>query len=334
MNSSKLMGYVTAAILFLVVLFCISLFLGKVNSDIATVMFILTLISFTYWLIDKLWHKPKRIKEAKAVEAQIRTSYEGKATQEEIDQKVRLAITPILVQPWWIEWTAGFFWVILILFVVRSFWIEPYRIPSGSMMPTLENGDFILVKKYEYGLRLPIINQKILEFNKPQRGDVVVFDSPTENLILIKRVIGLPGDVISYKDKQLTINGELIALEEITPYLDTLEETSPVVVPQFQEVIDDNAHAILRRPYNPWTDHLGPGVPGFKGLETQFENCTYHLADFTCTVPEGYYFMMGDNRDRSLDSRYWGFVPENNIIGRAFFIWLNISKMNRIGAFH
>ena len=330
------MGTITAGILVLIFAYAVVLFMGKAPGDIATVMLILTVISFAYWLYDKLVLKPRRVKEALAVGEQIRAAHEG-ADSDVVEQKIRHAVAPILLQPWWIEWTAGFFWVIFIVFMVRSFWIEPYRIPSGSMMPTLEDGDFILVKKYEYGLTFPVFNWQMTEFRKPGRGEVVVFDSPTENLVLIKRIIGVPGDVIVYHDKQLTINGELIPLTKIDDYLNTVDLADssgrPYLVPQYIEEIDGISHEILRRPYVPYQDDLGIRERGFSGLASQFENCTYRGPDFTCHVPEGHYFMMGDNRDKSLDSRYWGFVPEKNIIGRAFFIWLNMGKLKRIGSF-
>lgn len=328
------MGNITAILLLAILAYGVALFLGKVSGDIATMMLILTVVSFVYWLYEKLFLKPRRVKEALAVEAKIRAAHENLAP-EALEQKIRHTVAPILLSPWWIEWTAGFFWVILIVFTVRSFLFEPYRIPSDSMMPTLENGDFILVKKYEYGIRLPVLNQQVVEFKKPGRGEVVVFDSPIEKLVLIKRIVGLPGDTIVYRNKQLTINGELIALTKVDQYLNTLTRNGvPVLEPQYKEELGGIPHHILRHSYVPFRDSLGPGSRGFSGLASQLENCTYQGADFTCRVPEGHYFMMGDNRDNSLDSRYWGFVPEENIIGRAFFIWLNVKKLNRIGGFN
>ncbi|MGL4668476.1 MAG: signal peptidase I [Saezia sp.] len=333
MDQSKLMSNITAVVLLAILAYGIALYFGVLIGDISTVMLLLTVVSFVYWVFDKFMLKPQRMKKAKTVEAQIRAANENVAP-ELLEQKIRHATDNILLPPWWIEWTAGFFWVILIVFTVRSFLFEPYRIPSDSMMPTLENGDFILVKKYEYGLKFPVINWQMAEFRKPGRGEVIVFDSPVEKLVLIKRIIGLPGDLIVYRDKQLTINGELVPLTKIDQYLNTLEERGPVLEPQFKEDLGDISHNILRRPYVAWRDNLGPGVRGFSGLPAQIENCTYQGPNFTCRVPEGYYFMMGDNRDYSLDSRYWGFVPEKNIIGRAFYIWLNVKKFNRIGKFN
>lgn len=332
MNSSKLMSRITAVILVGFILYIAALAFGALNGDITVVLLLLTVITFVYWLYDKVTLKPKRIKEALALEAQIRAQNKG-LDEQALSAKVNEAKSDVLMPPWWIEWTAGFFWVIFIVFTVRSFIIEPYRIPSGSMMPTLEAGDFILVSKSSYGIRLPVINTQIVEFSKPERGDVVVFNSPVENLILIKRIVGLPGDRIVYQDKQLTINGELISLTQIDDYLNT-EGRVARLDPQYAEQLGPDGHNILRHPYGP-----GDNITTSEGYRRYYaerlfpENCTYRGADFTCIVPEGHYFMMGDNRDFSLDSRYWGFVPEENIIGKAFFIWLNVGKFSRIGSF-
>ena len=217
----------------------------------------------------------------------------------------------------------GFFPVILVVFVLRSFLVEPYKIPSGSMTPTLLTGDFILVNKFTYGIRLPVINKKVIELNSPHRGDVMVFRYPVDPALdYIKRVVGLPGDRITYFDKQLKINGKNVVQDKDEPYLGT----GLYYTPRFQEQLGEVRHAIL----------LDRETEAAIGPITQFphmENCHYNANGVECVVPPGHYFMMGDNRDNSQDSRYWGFVPDENIVGRAFFVWFNFSDLKRIGSF-
>jgi signal peptidase I len=230
-----------------------------------------------------------------------------------------------LRQPWWLEYTASFFPVIAAVFLLRSFVIEPFKIPSGSMIPTLQIGDFILVNKYTYGIRLPIVNKKIVELNQPQRGDVMVFRYPKdESMDYIKRVIGVPGDVVKYDNKRLTVNGQPATYAPQSDYLDGERLTYSK---QYQETLGNVTHNILNDADRP-AYVSGPDDFPFR------ENCTYNQTGFTCKVPAGHYFMMGDNRDNSADSRYWGFVPDKNIVGKAFFIWMNLGDLKRIGAFH
>ena len=221
-------------------------------------------------------------------------------------------------EPWWIEYPKSFFPVILIVFLLRSFLVEPFKIPSSSMRPTLEVGDFILVNKFTYGIRLPIVEKKIIDINQPQRGDVLVFRYPLDpSLDYIKRVIGVPGDEVTYRNKQLIINGTPQALKPDGSY-SYLEGTLAFVTTQrFQETIGDRTHDVAHLTDAPPV-RMG-GVRTFPGRE----NCVYNESGFTCRVPTGSYFMMGDNRDNSEDSRYWGFVPDDHIRGKAFFIWWN-----------
>ena len=227
-------------------------------------------------------------------------------------------------EPLWVEWGASFFPVILIVFVLRSFLFEPFKIPSGSMIPTLLVGDFILVNKFAYGIRLPVINTKIIEVGTPQRGDIMVFRYPEDpSLDYIKRVVGLPGDTVSYQNKRLTINGEPVSEEKAADYL---HPERLYYSEQYLEKLGNVEHKMLND-----TD-----APVFIPDASNFpyrENCTYNANGVVCTVPPGHYFMMGDNRDNSRDSRAWGFVPEQNIVGKAFFIWLNFSDLGRIGSF-
>jgi signal peptidase I len=227
--------------------------------------------------------------------------------------------------PWWVEYGASFFPVILVVFFLRSFLVEPFKIPSGSMIPTLLVGDFILVNKFTYGIRLPVINKKIIPVNEPQRGDVMVFRYPADPSVdYIKRVVGLPGDRVEYFDKKLKINGEEVPRKADGDYLhpDRLYYT-----PRYLEKLGQVEHAIL----------IEPQAPVFVPQALDFprrEDCTYTGSGVACIVPPGHYFMMGDNRDASSDSRVWGFVPEANIVGKAFFIWFNFKDLKRLGSFH
>jgi signal peptidase I len=205
-----------------------------------------------------------------------------------------------------IEYSRSFFPVLLFVLVIRSFVFEPFRIPSGSMMPTLLEGDFIFVKKYAYGLRLPVTETKFIETGDPKRGDVIVFRLPSDPSInYIKRVVGLPGDTIVYERQRLTINGEVIDLKP--------GESASARVPVFVENLDGRVHDIL------------------------VTNPEFSTRDGIYRVPDGHYFVMGDNRDRSKDSRFIGAIPEKYLVGEAVRIWMhfvpwNMPDWGRIGA--
>jgi len=213
--------------------------------------------------------------------------------------------------------------VIALVFFLRSFLYEPFKIPSSSMVPTLMVGDLILVNKFAYGIRLPIIDKKIIEVGQPKRGDVMVFRYPENpSLDYIKRVIGVPGDKITYKNKRLEVNGKEMSYEPLPEYLD--EHLN--YWKQLRENLDGVKHNILIDDNHPPYVAYPHDFPGR-------ELCSYDSEGFTCTVPSGKYFMMGDNRDNSEDSRYWGFVPDQNIVGKAFFVWMNFGDLKRIGSF-
>lgn len=235
------------------------------------------------------------------------------------------SLTPV-ADPWYVEYSKSFFPVILLVFSVRSFLVEPFKIPSGSMMPTLLAGDYILVNKFTYGIRVPILNQVIVPMQSPQRGDVFVFHYPPEPTIdYIKRVVGLPGDKIQYRDKQLTINGQVVNLDFIAAYpytLNTNEATGdsrPVAVTasQLSEQLGNVKHDVL---IHDIMNQYSLGSLGDRLMQGE-----------TITVPEGQYFAMGDNRDNSSDSRVWGFVSDQHLVGRAFLIWFNFDQWQRIG---
>jgi signal peptidase I len=227
-------------------------------------------------------------------------------------------------QPWWVEYSVSFFPVILVVFTLRSFLVEPFKIPSGSMIPTLLIGDFILVNKFAYGIRLPVANVKIIDVGSPKRGDVMVFRYPADpSLDYIKRVVGLPGDRIEYRDKELRVNGAPVPRRQLGDY-ESRERLQ--YFPRYLETFDGAEHEII----------LEKEAPGFVGRVMDFGhsgNCDYNSGGLACTVPAGHYFMMGDNRDNSSDSRVWGFVPDANIVGKAFFIWLNLNELGRFGTF-
>jgi signal peptidase I len=230
--------------------------------------------------------------------------------------------------PAWIEYPVSFFPVILIVFMLRSFLVEPFKIPSGSMLPTLLIGDFILVNKFTYGIRLPIVNVKLVDINQPQRGDVMVFRYPEDpSLDYIKRIVGVPGDVVEYRDKRLTINGKTAAQTDDGTY--SYSEAGPglnyVFARRLKEQLNAQEHSILVQADIPPVH--ASGVKQFPHRD----DCVYNESGFRCTVPAGNYFTMGDNRDSSSDSRYWGFVPDRNVVGRAFLIWWNFDEFGRIG---
>jgi len=258
----------------------------------ALFLFILLAVTGLVWLVDKYFLRTKRQKEAR--------------------------------QPWWVEYSISFFPVILAVFLLRSFLVEPFKIPSGSMIPTLLVGDFILVNKFAYGIRLPVINEKVIEIGTPQRGDVMVFRFPEDpSLDYIKRIVGVPGDKVSYVNKRLSINGVELPLKADGEYLHKERMTYSR---RYLERTGDHEHAILVE------DDAPASIPFVKQFPFR-ENCTYNSEGLSCTVPPGHYFLMGDNRDNSSDSRVWGFVPDANIVGKAFFIWFNFSEPSRFGSF-
>ncbi len=258
----------------------------------ALFLLLLLLVTGLVCLVDFVWLRKKRDRQAK--------------------------------EPWWVEYSVSFFPVILIVFLLRSFLFEPFKIPSGSMIPTLLVGDFILVNKFTYGIRLPVINQKIVTLGTPERGDVMVFRYPDDpSLDYIKRVVGLPGDRVEYKDKRVSVNGQRLPVKQIDDYL---SRERMQFSRRYVETLGAREHEIL----------IEEDAPSFMPQGRTFPlsgNCNYNTASLSCTVPPGHYFVMGDNRDNSSDSRVWGFVPDGNIVGKAFFIWLNLNELGRFGSF-
>ncbi|MGH8119575.1 MAG: signal peptidase I [Gammaproteobacteria bacterium] len=250
------------------------------NFDFAALLVLLTFLSGAIWLGDTMFFARHRSVAVPKREGQ--------------DDTGAAVATPLLV-----DYARSFFPIFLFVLVLRSFIAEPFRIPSASMMPTLLIGDFILVNKYDYGIRLPVINLKIIQNKTPQRGDIIVFRYPQDPKIpFIKRVVGLPGDHIAYYDKMVHINGNPVQQMEPESYQGAGAGKIMDGVSRRLEQLGSIKHDILVEP---------------AGYSSEFEG----------VVPPGQYFVLGDNRDNSRDSRYWGYVPDANLIGRAFMIWMN-----------
>ena len=325
------MGLLTGVLYGVLAVYLGGWYLGKWTGNFSLLLFILSLVTLAYWLAERFHFAPQRRAAARRLEEQEATRRSQLAAQgiTKVDTDTAPARESLLMQPWWLDWTAGLFPVILAVFLLRSFLFEPFKIPSGSMIPTLLVGDLILVNKYHYGVRLPVINKKIIANHDPKRGDVMVFRFPRDTSIdYIKRVVGVPGDEISFRNQKLYVNGQPAPLEALPPP-GFYDETTLRYYPEFKEKLGDVEHRILvdpnaQRPFGPEGAYAFP----------YRENCRYSAEGVTCKVPEGHYFMMGDNRDNSEDSRFWGFVPDENIVGRAFFVWMNFGNPKRIGSFH
>ena len=327
----KFMPTVTSLVLGAFVAYCAAWYFNAVQSNFSLILFIATILTGIYWVLERLIFLPGRAKAAATIESQAVARQAELAkmgiSQTEVHAKEMTASKEIVLQqPWWLDWTAGLFPVICVVFLLRSFLFEPFKIPTGSMIPTLWVGDLILVNKYHYGVRLPVINKKIIDVNQPARGDVMVFRYPPDpNVDYIKRVVGVPGDEVSYLNKELRVNGQVVPRAKLPDFFD---ETQTTYIPQYEERLPgmSKPHKLLIYP----NATLG-NSPLLKF--PHFENCNYSIEGVSCKVPAGHYFMMGDNRDNSQDSRYWGFVPEQNIVGKAFYVWMNFGNLRRIGSF-
>ena len=322
------MSTLTAALYGALVIYLGGWFLGYWTGNFSLLLFVLTVVTLGFWLAERFHFRPRREAAAVALAQNHATRRAELARMgiARVDGDVAEGQQRLLMQPWWLDWTAGLFPVILIVFLLRSFLFEPFKIPSGSMVPTLLVGDLILVNKFHYGIRLPVLNKKIVANHAVARGDVVVFRYPVDpRLDYIKRVVGLPGDEVAYLNQKLTINGKPVDTQSLGEHYD---DDSLSYAPMYSEHLGNVDHRIrvdLRRNGNYGADpHQFPDA----------QNCRYSPEGVVCKVPAGHYFMMGDNRDNSMDSRYWGFVPDENIVGRAFFVWMNFGNLGRIGAFH
>ena len=261
--------------------------------DFSFYLFVAVVFTGIVWLIDKWILAPKRSE----------IIHESTLHHEGVDIS-RKGQEPVIV-----EYSKSFFPVLLIVFLLRGFVVEPFRIPSGSMLPSLYIGDFILVNKFAYGIKLPVLNKKIIDMGEPARGDIVVFRYPRDpNLDYIKRVIGLPGDKISYYNKVLYVNGKPIARDFVGQY----KGPGQTFANEYIEKLQGAEHSVLLMPARP------------NNLQGDY------------IVPEDMFFVMGDNRDNSNDSRVWGPVPKSNLVGKAFMIWMHFSDelhLDRIGNF-
>ncbi|MAZ88148.1 MAG: signal peptidase I [Cellvibrionaceae bacterium] len=263
------------------------------DINLPLILVLLVFVSGLVWLYDLVFLAAKRQAAIDAVDSQFD---QAQLDEESKQQVYRQAKEVAAREPLAVEYSKSFFPVLLIVLVLRSFIAEPFQIPSGSMIPTLKIGDFILVNKFTYGIRLPVIRNKIIDVNEPERGDVMVFFPPHRpDTYYIKRVIGMPGDEVRYVNNVLFINGE----KQPQKLLASL----PPGNPQFQllkETVGDVEHDMRK--------HVVPGRLSINGR---------------WVVPEGHYFMMGDNRDNSSDSRDWGPVSQDAIVGKAFAVWMH-----------
>lgn len=261
------------------------------NLDFPTLLVAATFFTGIAWAIDTLVLAPQRRRKAAAL---VQRGAAPESNQ----------ILTTLKESTFVEYCKSFFPVLLAVLLLRSFLVEPFRIPSNSMMPTLLTGDFILVNKYAYGIRLPVLNRKVVELGEPERGDVVVFRYPRDPSVdYIKRIVGLPGDRVGYYNKIVYINGEPVGQVPAGVFIGVGSGISMSGASERQEQLGGVLHDILVMPRTP-------------GLEGEF------------VVDEDEFFVMGDNRDNSNDSRYWGTVPESNLVGKAFRIWMNWDGAN------
>ena len=323
---TKSMSGITAVVLAAFVCYGGAWYFGMVDGNFSLLLFLAVVVTGIYWLAERFYFLPERYKEVEALDEATARRHAELANMgiTKVDTDTSEAKIRLIMQPWWLDWTAGLFPVIIVVFLLRSFLFEPFKIPSGSMIPTLLINDLILVNKFHYGVRLPVINLKVLDNNSPQRGDVMVFRYPPKpSLDYIKRVVGVPGDEVAYLNKKLTINGKPLTKQALPDFFD---EDTMRYSKQFEEVTVSKKYRLLN------DDDRPAFIPGTEDFPNK-QNCRYSNEGVVCKVPEGHYFMMGDNRDNSLDSRYWGFVPEKNIVGKAFFVWMNFGNLKRIGSF-
>ncbi len=270
------------------------------DINLPLILVVLSALGITIWLYDFIVLRPKRNRRIEALrEEHPDWDKVGTAAVRVYEQ----AVIDAKAEHWVVRETKSFLPIILIVLVVRSFILEPFQIPSSSMEPTLDIGDFILVNKFTYGIRLPVLRTQVIENNKPQRGDVMVFFPPHDDRYFIKRVIGVPGDLIEYNNKVLTVNG---VRQDLDP-VDTIS-LDPAQRDLFMENLDGKPHLVYHQPKKMGSPHK-------------------------ITVKSGHYFMMGDNRDNSSDSRFWGQVPEEKIVGKAFAIWMHWKDWGSLPSF-
>lgn len=249
------------------------------SLDFELILVVITLLAGLIWLVDAVVFAGSR--RARSLE------------------KTKGSRTDAVRDPVLVEYARSFFPVLLVVLLLRSFIVEPFRIPSESMLPTLQVGDFIVVNKFSYGIRLPVTHTEVLEIDEPERGDVVVFRYPRQPSVnYIKRIVGLPGDTVAYYNRRVFLNGRPVPLERVGEYVPPGDQPVGGEMLEYRERLDGSGHSILLDPRG-------------RSQEGEF------------VVPEGHYFVLGDNRDHSNDSRIWGYVPEENLVGRAMMIWMH-----------
>ncbi len=325
MNNAN-MSAITTVVLAAFGVYGVAWYTGTIEGNFSLLLFLAVVVTGAYWLAEKFyfWPQRKAAAEKLVAEQQQREAELAKAGVKADAVDIEQARQKLLTQPWWLDWTAGLFPVIFIVFLLRSFFFEPFKIPSGSMLPTLHVGDLILVNKFHYGVRLPVIHTQIIPNNQPQRGDVIVFRYPPQpSLDYIKRVVAVAGDEVAYLNRELIINGQPVPRVALDDFYD---RSSMRYAQQFQETIDG-------REFNTLIDRDRPSFLPSTVSFAYHEQCRYSVEGVVCRVPDGHFFVLGDNRDNSLDSRFWGFVPEANIVGKAFFVWMNFGDLRRIGSF-
>ncbi len=325
-----MMSGITAVILAGLGLYAAAMASGRMPTDFALLLLLCTVVSGVYYVAELAVFKTRRSERAKRELAEFdrRNGEAGALASDPVARERRALAERLVARPWWVEYTAGFFPVIAAVFLLRSFLFEPFRIPSGSMIPTLRIGDLILVNKYQYGIRMPVWDRTLIPVGHPRRGDVVVFRFPLNpNEDFIKRVVGLPGDVIDYRDHVLQINGKVVPEAPMAPFFDASRLQT---YRQYEETLGTVRHRVI------WGG--GDGIAAYPVPQHNDPGACVYSTDtdggVRCTVPPNHYFVMGDNRDNSEDSRFWGFVPDRNLVGHAVFIWMNFGNVKRIGRFH
>jgi signal peptidase I len=302
-----LTGFVLVSFIAYVAAWCA----GGIDGDLEPLLLAATMVSGVYWLAERLVFGPRRHQLADML---VDALSDGRG-----DRQVCRAI--LMERPWWLAW-AGMFPMAVVVLALHSFLLAPFRMPSSAMSPTLRIGDLLMVSKYAYGVRVPLLGTRVGAVTPPQRGDVIVFRYPLRPAEdRVRRVVGLPGEEVAYLDKRLRIDGRLVPAHYTGEFF---SQRAGRLFKQFEEQLDAQGHRVILEESRS-SRVRGAGDFAFK------ENCSYPAEGIVCRVPEGHYFTLGDNRDNAADSRFWGFVPEQEIIGKALFVWMNFEYPDQVG---